>query len=283
MRLLAHAKVNLSLRVRSPRADGLHPLSGLFTSISWSDELWIDTADEDSFAGHQSAPVPDGHDNLAWQAALAVRSATGSATPLTMRLRKRIPVAAGLGGGSADAAAALGGVGEMLGAPSARLTALAPGLGSDVPFCFTGGFALVEGVGDRVTSLGPLAGFALAVVVPPVDVATPAVFAAWDRMGGSPGPALAERDVPPTLRGYAPLANDLTSAAIEVAPLIADWREELENEWGRVVALSGSGAALYSYFMDGDEAEAALDAVPRGARAAEAVVPVVRGWDIVER
>jgi 4-diphosphocytidyl-2-C-methyl-D-erythritol kinase len=282
MRVLAHAKVNLSLRLRPPRRDGLHPLNGLFTSVSWSDELVIDTAAEDRFGGPDGAPVPEGPDNLAWRAVQAVREAAGSRQRLAVELRKRIPVASGLGGGSADAAAALAVTARLLGLPGDAVAELAPTLGSDVPFCLQGGCATVAGVGEQVSSHDPLSGFALAIVVPPAEVATGDVYRAWDRLGGPEGPVLAARELPPVLRDHAPLANDLTAAAVAVAPVIAEWRTELAALWGRAVVLSGSGAALFGYFVDHDEAAAALDAVPAGSRAAEAVEPTDRGWVVVE-
>ncbi len=280
MKAVAYAKVNLSLRVRSPRADGLHPLSGLFSSISFHDELIVDTAVEDRFTASGGVAMPDGSDNLAWRAATAMREEVGAVTPLAIELRKRIPSAAGLGGGSADAAAALAATARLFAAPPEVAARLAPGLGSDVPFCLVGGCALVEGIGDVVAPLEPLSGFALAVVVPPVEVATPSVYDAWDRLGGPAGPAIEGAALPPVLRGHGPLRNDLTPAAIDIAPAIAEWRAELESAWGRPVALSGSGPALFGYFLDAAEAEDALGAIPVGSRAAEAVSPLDRGWSL---
>ncbi len=274
----ACAKVNLSLRVRPPGADGMHPLRGLYTSISWTDRLRLDHADEDRLEAEGGGPLPDGDENLAWRAVRAVRRAAGSAASLHLRLAKRIPVAAGLGGGSADAAAALGAAGRLLGVPAAQLGALAPELGSDVPFCFTGGFAEVSGIGERVAARDPLGGFALAVVVPPVELATAAVYATWDRLDGPAGDPLAERHLPPVLRGHGPLGNDLTPAAIDLTPAVGEWRSELESAWGRPVAMSGSGPTLFAFFVDEDEAGAALDQIPSGARATRAVVPAPFGW-----
>ncbi len=274
----ACAKVNLSLRVTQTRESELHPINGLFLSVAWVDRLWIGLAEGDLLEGAGGRSVPDGEHNLAWQAAHAVRLASGMSTGIHVRLDKRIPVAAGLGGGSADAAASLGVTGYLMGVPFDELQAIAPGLGSDVPFCLVGGFAEVAGVGERITTLDTPAGFALAVVVPPIEVPTPAVYAAWDRLEGNGGPAIEGRHLPPILREWAPLVNDLTLAAIEVAPAIGDWRAELESAWARPVTLSGSGPSLFGYFSDVAEADDALDVVPAGARATRAVLPVPFGW-----
>ena len=106
MRALAHAKVNLGLRIGSVGPDGFHSIRSLFQSISWSDRLELVAGDEDGIAGWNGEEVPDGDANLARRAVVAMREAVGSTASMYLRLQKRIPVAAGLGGGSADAAAA---------------------------------------------------------------------------------------------------------------------------------------------------------------------------------
>ena len=280
MRADAFAKVSLSLGVGTAGEGGLHQVHGLFQSIDWSDSLALDTADEDRITGRHTEQVIDGWHNLAWRAAVMVREHAGSAQRLRLELHKRIPVAAGLAGGSADAAAALGLAGDLFNVPVGDLAALAPRLGSDVPFCFEGGLATVAGTGDRVSSLAPVSGFGIALVVPPIEVATGEVYEAWDRLEH---PALLEitgRDLPPGLRDLGPLGNDLYTAAVLVAPAIDEWRAELAVRWGRPVALTGSGPTLFAYFVDAAEAEDALDAVPIGARATRAAVPVDQGWEI---
>ncbi len=275
MRAEARAKVNLALAVDPPRPDGLHPLRSLMVSVSLADGLALAGAEEDHF--ELRGPGPAGKDNLAWRAVEAVREEAGRDDPVHLVLAKRIPAAAGLGGGSADAAAALTLTGAHYGLASSRTAALAPRLGSDVPFCLVGGLAVVSGAGEIVEPLAPAGGFALAIVVPPVELATSAVYAAWDRLDGPEGPAIAARHLPPALRDYAPLANDLWPAARSLAPALDDWRAELAARWDRPVMLSGSGAALFAYFVDADEAASAGDEAPPGARAVEAVTPAPRG------
>ena len=278
MRADAFAKVNLSLKVGSVGPSGLHDVDGLFQSIDWPDSLALDAADADRVTGRRTEQVIDGWDNLAWRAVSMVRERAGSAQPLRLELDKHIPVAAGLGGGSADAAAALGLAGNLFGLPDRELAALAPGLGSDVLFCFEGGLAAVSGIGDRVTALAPVAGFGIGLVVPPVELATAEVYAAWDRLDGPAGPKVAGRNLPPGLRDHGPLVNDLYAAAVFAAPPIDEWRAELAGQWERPVMLTGSGPTLFAYFVNAAEAEDALGAVPIGARATRAAVPVSRGW-----
>jgi 4-diphosphocytidyl-2C-methyl-D-erythritol kinase len=283
MRAVAHAKVNLTLRVERLRPDGFHDLVSVFQSIGWSDRLELSTVEpsvgDPGIISEDGRPVVDGEDNVAWRAVQAVRHRVGAEAALALRLDKRIPVAAGLGGGSADAAAALHLATRLLGASPDVPAELAPDLGSDVPFCVTGGTALVTGRGEVVTPLPAVLGYALAVVVPPVELSTPAVFHAWDDLGGVAGPALPASAAPPLLREHGPLRNDLYAAAVALAPEVDEWRVELETRWGRPVALSGSGPALFAFFVDLDEAQGAVGDVPRGARGAEAVEPVSVGWE----
>lgn len=269
----AFAKVNLGLVVH-PTSGGLHPVEALNLSVGWFDRLALETADAD----HQDIEgnVPLDHANLAWKAVTAARGELEQ--PLLLRLRKHIPAAAGLGGGSADAAAALAACGVVLGIDDATLAEIAPQLGSDVPFCFVGGLCVVGGIGDKVTKLPTPDGFALAIVVPPFELGSSAVYQAWDDAGGPSGPSVGDKHLPPMLRQYAPLRNDLYPAAVDIRPEVDEWRHEMAQRWDREVFLSGSGPALFSYFVDIDEAEAALRSVPTGLRAAHAAEPVASGW-----
>lgn len=277
----AYAKVNLGLRVGAIGPEGFHRVWGVFQSIDLADRLVLTAADEDSIAAPRGAEVADGQDNLAWQAVSAVRRHAGVASPFALTLHKQVPVAAGLGGGSADAAAALIAAGRLLGVSRDDLATLAPALGSDVPFCLVGGTARVSGRGEVVTGLDALAGFSLAVVVPPVELATPAVFGRWDELDGPPGFEVHGRDLPPALRDESPLRNDLYPAALSLVPEIDDWRADLAATWGRPVLMSGSGPSLYGFFVDREEAATAVAAIPPGARYAEACEPSPVGWQIL--
>lgn len=278
----AYAKVNLGLRVGARREDGFHPVGGIFQSVDIADSLWLAPGEADSIASSSGGPVPDELDNLAFRAIAAVRGVVQSSQPFQLTLDKEIPTAAGLGGGSADAAAALALAGRYFGAGTATLHELAPQLGSDVPFCLTGGSARVSGRGDVIEPCDHLAGFALAVVVPPVQISTPTAFRQWDKMGGPSGLQIAQGDLPPALRGEGDLVNDLYPAATALAPALDDWRADLELGWGRSVMLSGSGPSLYSFFLDRDEATDALAAVPVGNRFADACDLVGVGWEFTD-
>ena len=277
----ANAKVNLGLRVQSRGDDGLHPIRGVFQSIDWSDWLQIAGADEDEVVV-TGGSAPADESNLAWRAAEAVRQIAGSADPMRVELDKSVHDGAGLGGGSADAAAALILASRRYGVPFEDVRRLAVDLGADVPFALVGGTAIVSGIGELIQPHRDATGFAIAIVVPELSLETAAVYRAWDDLDGPDGPTHPEGALPPALRDLAPLGNDLYPAAISVAPEIDDWRAELEEAWGVPVSMTGSGSGLFAYFPTLDEAEDAVTAAPATARAARAVTPIDHGWRILE-
>lgn len=270
----AFAKVNLGLVVAARGADGFHPLVSLTQSVSWSDRVTVGLSEDDAFSAEGIEPEDT---NLLWRAIEAVRTEAGSIRPLTVHLDKQIAIAAGLGGGSADAAAGLGLTSRLFGVPDERLPALGLELGADVPFCLSGGLAILEGRGEQVSPLPLVGDYALGIAVPNFELSTPAVYGRWDEMGEPEGRSFPGGELPPGLRDYVPLRNDLLPAAESLAPQLGDWRADLSERWGRPVAMSGSGPALFGFFLDEDEAADAIVDCP-GARAAHAVVPVPQGW-----
>lgn len=276
MRGRAHAKVNLGLRVRPVRDDGYHPIVSLAQSVGWSDEMALEVAERDRCDVTGEDLGPPQH-NLAWRAVAAVRGPAGPS--LHLSLDKAIPVAAGLGGGSADAALGLALATGVLGRDTASAVAIAPGLGADVPFCLAGGTAWLEGLGERVTRIPTPADFWLGLVVPPFRLATPAVYRRWDELGGPEADGLDGRDLPVSLRDHGPLGNDLLGAALDLEPGLGDWITDLARSWGQPVLMSGSGPTLFGFFSTRSEAADAVTAVA-GARAARACTPVPVGWKI---
>ncbi len=158
---------------------------------------------------------------------------------------------------------------------------LAPDLGSDVPFCLVGGTAWMEGRGEIITGVRHEPDYALAVAVPSFELATTAVYRHWDELDGPTGATVEGRSLPPSLRGFDPLGNDLLPAALELRPALGDWMVELAARWERPVLLTGSGPAVFAFFADVEEAEAAVGVV-NGARAVWAGSPVDVGIRVVE-
>ncbi len=278
----AHAKVNLGLRVVRRTASGMHEIRSLAQSIDWKDSLEVTPADSDRLEV-EGAELPSGSDNLVWKAISLYREVAERVIRLDLVLRKEIPTASGLGGGSADAAAALLVVDELSGG-NVELGELAPKVGADVPFCLVGGTAVVTGFGERVDRVRHSGGYCLALVVPPVELSAGAVYQAWDGIEATrASEEMTGSDLPPELREYAPLGNDLSAAAVALHPPLDDWRATLRHAWGRPVAMSGSGPTLFGYFADKDEAKGALAVVPPGARASAAAEPAQRGATITDR
>jgi 4-diphosphocytidyl-2-C-methyl-D-erythritol kinase len=231
--LRAHAKLTLSLRVTGVRDDGYHLIDAEMVSLMLADAVAIDDAPATTIEvdGPFAEGVPTDASNLVVRAlALAGRTAR-------VRITKNIPNGGGLGGGSADAAAVL----KWAGFTDLRA---ASALGADVPFCMKGGRARVTGIGEVIEPL-PLLDLTVTLFVPPLHVPTPAVYRAWDAMGG----------------GRHASGNDLTDAAVRVEPGLARWRDAITEATGQAPVLAGSGA---TWFLEGDHSGAAA-ALPGAA------------------
>ncbi len=268
---LAPAKVNLTLMVAPRSPSGLHPIRSLIQTVEWCDRLTWAESEEDRLS-IRGADLPTGGDNLVWKAVEALERESGaSRPPVRCRLEKHIPVAAGLGGGSADAAATLRAVGTMLNLDHETLERAAARVGSDVPAALRGGGLWVEGYGEKLSPISPLEGFAVGVATPDFPVLTADVYRMWDRLDGPRGAEFPSSALPPALRRRGSFRNDLQPAALAVRPELGDLMEDLAARWGRPVAMSGSGPSLFAYFLDRSEAEAAAAEAPQVFSAAAGV------------
>jgi len=210
--LRAPAKLTLSLRVVGVRADGYHLIDAEMVTLDLADTLDVDAA------GTNALPAGD----------LVSRALAAVGRDAHVAVDKRIPVGAGLGGGSADAAAILRWAG-------CRDLAVAASIGADVPFCVVGGRARVQGIGEVVDPLpfSEVEGRAFTLLTPPLPVSTPAVYARWDAMGGPSDPAG---------------VNDLVPAALAAFPELASWQDRLGDATGLTPRLAGSGS---TWFVEG--------------------------------
>lgn len=262
----AYAKVNLGLKVLSRRQDGFHDLVGLYQTVSLHDSLRIASAPTLGLTCTEPA-LPTGPANLAWRAAeLYLREAGG--TSCHIELTKRIPAGAGLGGGSADAAAVLRVLdrraSRSLGATA--LAELAARLGSDVPFALLGGTALVEGRGERVRPLAWDAGdLWYLLVCPPEPVATAWAYAELSRgrdNGDLASRALSDRgpylSFVDSARGgrieaarlWTVLDNDFQPLVERAKPIVARARQSLAGTAPLATSMSGSGSTVYGVYDD---------------------------------
>lgn len=265
---LARAKVNLWLNVVGRRADGYHLLDSLVAFTDLADEIEVAPGPALSLAvaGPAAAALEGDPDNLVLKAARLLAGRAGVAPRAALRLTKRIPVAAGLGGGSADAAATLLALVDLwrVAMPQEELFDLAATLGADVPMCLAGRPALASGIGERLAPAPALPACAILLVNPGVALATPAVFGA--REGGF------SRAIP-LGQGWQSLGefaddlarrgNDLTDAAISLQPEVADVLDRLRRSDGVAhAAMSGSGATCFGLYGSTEEAQRAASRLP---------------------
>lgn len=259
----APAKLNLHLHVVGKRADGYHLLDSLVAFAAIHDTVSAAKARSLSLAvaGPFASALAGEGDNLVLRAARSLAGAAGMAPGAALRLIKRLPVASGIGGGSADAAAALAAVGALwrLDPDPAALAALALSLGADVPVCLAGRTAQMSGIGETMSPAPALPPVALVLANPLVPLPTPAVFKARQGAFSEPAPlASAPRDVRDLAEALARRRNDLTAAAIGLVPEIAVVLSALQAQPGCLLArMSGSGATCFALFARGDEAAAA--------------------------
>jgi len=262
----APAKINLYLHVTGRRDDGFHLLDSLVAFAGIHDTLTIAPADSLSLTvdGPFACELEDEPDNLVLQAARALARLAGVSDGARLSLNKRLPLASGIGGGSADAAATLKGLVRLWNIqPDARaLQELALSLGADVPVCLSGRAAFIGGIGEDLTPAPELPAASLVLVNPGTRLSTPAVFKAHADLGGKnskPGRFdYAPKDFPELVAILKSRGNDLAPAALKMAPVIGDVLAALEACSGAMMArMSGSGATCFALFADPGEAAAA--------------------------
>jgi 4-diphosphocytidyl-2-C-methyl-D-erythritol kinase len=288
--LVAPAKVNLGLRVLGTRADGYHLLESLFVPLDLADHLRVEIEPESGTAApgervsfhlegaagaEPAADVPRGPENLAVRAALRfLESSSAPPVRVLLELRKEIPSAAGLGGGSSDAAAVLRALDALIpdSLPEGKLASLALELGADVPFFLAPCPALVTGIGERVEPLDGLPELWLLLANPGVSLSTAEVFRLYDALAttltpvepGSTMRALSRlRSGPDGLRSALEaglLVNDLEPVARRLCPPIARLCEGLRGVGALGVGMSGSGATVFGVFSSEEDASAARSA-----------------------
>ncbi len=259
----APAKINLILRVGAPDESGYHPLVTVFQAVDLWDEVAIVSADADSLviegAGNLSG-VPTDRTNIVWKAVDALAHVRGLREPLAITITKTIPVAGGMAGGSADAAATLVALNELwqVGLTSPQILDMAATLGADVPFSLLGGTALGEGRGDLLTPLIRQQPLHLVVVTAPLELSTPRVYKTLDDLRAEGQGTLtplssSELDVVigddvGELIGV--LSNDLQPAALKMAPIVQKNLDVLSEAGALAHLVSGSGPTVFGLCVD---------------------------------
>ncbi len=257
LQVFCPAKVNLYLRVLGRRDDGYHDLLSIMQPLSLADELTVSPTPQGIFLDCDQPGIPRGPGNLVWQAALGFQRATGRRVGAHFGLKKRIPVAAGLGGGSSDAAGALLALNTLAGEPlkAAALHKLAGELGADVPFFLGLGPAVARGIG---TELAPvqLPAYWYLLLNPGVRVSTRWVYESLDLRALKGYKILGEGDWDPEQPGTW-VHNDLESVTLKQYPQLADLLENLGRLGAQARGMSGSGPTLYGLFATLDAARQA--------------------------
>ena len=265
--LKAYCKVNLSLDVLRRREDGYHEVRMVMQSIDEADEITLrkrDDTDGIQMIVENNPALECDERNLAWKAA-AVLLEGRKDFGLTICLKKHVPMAAGLGGGSSDAAAVLRGVNELydLGYSLKELMAIGKKIGADVPFCVMGGTALAEGIGEKLTKLDPFPTCPILLAKPKIAVSTAYVYQHLDLMNITNRPdneAMLEALEAGNLTGVArAMGNVLESAAIPGWPVIGEIREAIWEAGAISALMSGSGPSVYGLFSSEECAKKAAE------------------------
>ncbi len=269
----AHAKVNLDLRVFGVREDGYHELRTVFQSIELHDVLTCAERPGPFLLKSRSTAIPLDQSNLVWKAAAALWNVLGRAgdpTDTIVTIEKHVPLEAGLGGGSADAAASLLALARLWGgAPLTLLREVASGIGSDVPFFLSGGTALGLGRGEEIYPLVDLPGHWVVLVRPAFGVSTREAYSWYDedRAAGLKEPRELQILPVPWPSRAAQMVNDLEPPVMRRHPEIADIKAALKAGGAVAASMSGSGSAVFGLFRSRTAAERLLKPLARaGAR-----------------
>ena len=276
LRLEARAKINWTLDIIGVREDGYHLMDMLMSSVALADILELEAAVDLSLsvtgeyaaeANGKAGSMPPFRDNLIWRAANALQKATGCQMGAVMRLDKRIPVGAGMGGGSADAAAALIGLNRLweLSLPLADLRAIGLSLGADVPFALTGGLARVRGIGEEIEPLPFPTTHWIVGIQPCGGLSTPDIFCAFDSLPGervlhpqtdTAQAAMLAGDMPML---FTAMGNVLEAVSLGKRPEMRIAIQDLIRHGAARAIMTGSGSVVYGIFEDETKARGAYD------------------------
>ncbi len=265
MLVFANAKINLSLDVIGRLPNGYHEVCMIMQSVDLHDELYIEETNDDSIiltCDNNELACDD--TNLVVRAARLLLERAGRKGGFKIDLKKNIPMAAGLAGGSADAAATLFGINELakLGFDVDDLCEMGASLGSDIPFCIKGGTCLAEGTGTVLTSIDPMPDCDILLVKPPIDVSTKYVYQNLRLDANTPHPDvkgmsgyISDKDV---IQIASNLGNILETVTIPAYPVIEKIKDMMLSNGAAGALMSGSGPTVYGIFDDRNRAKSAL-------------------------
>jgi 4-diphosphocytidyl-2-C-methyl-D-erythritol kinase len=268
----AYAKVNLDLRVLGTRPDGYHELRTVFQSIALHDSMLCVSRPGDFALQCRTPGIPLDESNLVWKAATSLWSALdrpGQPRDVAITIKKRIPLQAGLGGGSADAAAALHALARLWGnAPLTLIRDVASMIGADVPYFLSGGTALGLGRGEEIYPLVDLPTHWVVIVRPPYGISTAEAYAWYDedRAAGHREPREPQMLPVPWPTRAAQMINDLEPPVVRRHPEIGGLKSQLRELGAVAAAMSGSGSAVFGLFRSQAAAKRAIRPLSRMSR-----------------
>lgn len=263
MRIKARAKINWTLDILGQREDGYHLMDMLMQSVSLADTITLTPAGELTLTTGGYPKLPANEHNLAYRAALALQEATGCRKGAAIHVEKRIPVGAGMGGGSADAAGVLAGLNQLweTGLTPEQLEEIGLTLGADVPFCLRGGLTRTTGIGEKLVSLPCARCYDLVIIQPCRGLSTREVFTAYHEKADIPRPATDEAqralEIGDAALLSSSLGNVLQSVSQDMRPPIGEAIAMLKNRGAITALMTGSGSAVFGVF---ESEEAARDA-----------------------
>lgn len=253
VREFARAKINLTLDILGARADGFHEVEMLMQSVELADVLTLEKISrgvELKVTGNDSIPADE--KNLAYRAAVEVSSAIGKNLGVAIDLQKKIPSAAGLGGGSSDAAAVIRGLNKLysLNLSAEKMCEIGARIGSDVPFCVIGGTCLAKGRGEILTPLKPLKNFSVILIKPRGEISTAWAYRTYDENPAAVHPPTAEiiklLDAENYSAAFEKFANVLEPVAVRKIPAVETYRKFLLERGVDVAQMSGSGPTIFA-------------------------------------
>jgi 4-diphosphocytidyl-2-C-methyl-D-erythritol kinase len=283
VRVRAAAKVNLHLRVYGRREDGFHGILSLFQALSLADTIVIRSLKESDtieIEGDFDCPAET---TTVYKAVAAYREASGNKTGVSLKVEKRIPAGAGLGGGSSDAAAALIGLQALLGGgiSASKIAALGVSIGSDVPFFLNSAAAIVSGRGEEVRTIEARDDFSIVIAFPGFPVPTAGAYALLDRERPDdadepdPGPEVLESSYHGDVERW-PFANSFEPFISGARPEIGLAKSLLLGAGASFSAMSGSGSSIFGVFEDGSRVGAAMERLAASGFEAYAAAPLAR-------
>lgn len=261
----AFAKINLGLDIKGKRQDGFHDIDTILQSVELHDEIILRKTSGGIFLRTDSGDIPKDSTNLAFRAAQVFLESTGIRSGITIEIIKKIPVEAGLGGGSSDAAAVLRGMDRLFetGLSMGKMAHMAEGIGSDVPFCLEGHTQRATGRGEILRKLSPCEGLPLVILIPREKVSTGWAFSLYsgDREMARPDMDALERGVETRDQNLvaAHLRNVFEELVFPFRPMIRKAKYDMMDTGPLVCSMTGSGACVFGLYRTRQEAECALE------------------------